>query len=808
MTGWFRDARYALRQLSKAPVFTLTAIVTLALGIGANSTIFSWMNSTLFSPVPGANPQGDLIALGRGEDNYFSYPDYLDLRDHAHTLAGLISWYIGPLDLTGQGKPQRLWAALTTANYFDALGVRPLKGRFFEPEEGQKPGGAPVAVLSYRTWQLLFEGDPNIVGRTINLNQHPYTVIGVAPPLFQGATAGLRMDLWAPFMMDQQLHSAHDAVHDRADDALSVMGVLASGITREQAQQDLTVEMQQIARAYPQEHQGRNNIVGYPMWRAPGGANQYLHTMLPPLMAIALVVLLLAGVNVANLFLVRAVARRREMAVRLSLGANRGRLVRQLLVESVLVALAGGGLAMIITTWSARSFERFIPQADLPIALNMHVDGRVLGVTFLLSTLTGIAFGLLPALRSSQIVPVAVLKEEAGTASGGRHKARLTSALVVVQITLSFLLLVCGGLFLRGFRNAQYADPGFRADHVLLSSIDLFPAGYTGDTGIAFQRELLHRLEQIPGVQSATLADWSPLGFTDDTDLITPEGYAPQRNESLEMPEMHVGPNYLRTLQIPLVAGRDINEGDNQGSQRVAVVNEKFGQQYWPGQNAIGRRIKIESNWYTVVGIAKNAKYEELDEPTRPFVYWPAFQNSIHQVVLHVLVSGDPKAYTAQVEKAVHGLNGDLPVLDEYPLTRNVEIASTGTRVAGTFAGMFGLVGLALAAIGIYGVIAYSTRQRIHEIGIRMALGAKRRDVFELVLKQGLRLTAIGMVAGILCALVLTPFLRSQLYGVAPTDVLTYFGVAIVLLVVALAACFLPAQRAAGVDPIRVLRYE
>jgi predicted permease len=403
---------------------------------------------------------------------------------------------------------------------------------------------------------------------------------------------------------------------------------------------------------------------------------------------------------------------------------------------------------------------------------------------------------------------VSVLKEEAGTASGGRHKARLTSGLVIVQIALSFLLLVCGGLFLRGFKNAQNADTGFRADHVLLATIDLFPAGYTEQTGLAFQRELLRRLEQIPGVQSATMADWSVLGFLDDTDPLNPEGYVPQRNESLDLPEMRVGPNYLETMRIPLVAGRDINAGDNQRSQRVAVVNEKFGQRYWPGRNAIGRRVQIEGDWYTVVGIAKNAKYEQLDEPAQPFVYWPSFQRYEHRVVLHVRVAGDPKTYTGQVERAVHSLNGDLPVLDEYPLARNVEIASTGTRVAGTFVGMFGVVGLLLAAIGIYGVIAYSTRQRIHEIGIRMALGAKRRDVFELILKQGLLLTAIGMGAGIVCALLLTPFLRSQLFGVAPTDVLTYCCVAAALIAVALAACFLPAQRAAGVDPIRVLRYE
>ena len=809
MQGWFRDARYALRQLRKTPTFTLTAILTLALGIGANSTIFSWMNSTLFSPVPGANPKGTLIAINRGPTDHISYLDYQDLRSHTHTLSGLIGWDMNPVNLTGAGKPQHLWAALTTENYFDVLGVKPALGRFFEAREGQTPGGAPVVVLGYRTWQMLFSGDPNIIGRTINLNQHPYTVIGVAPLFFQGASTGLRMDIWVPFMMQNQLE-AHDSIHDRGDSALAMMGVLAPGMTRNDAEQELTLEMKQIAAAFPQQHyHGRNDIITYPMWRAPEGANGYFYQMFPALLAIAFIVLLLACVNVANLFLVRAVARRREMAVRLSLGANRARLVRQLLVESVLVALAGGGMAMFFTLWSARSFSRFIPPTDIPIDLNMHVDGWVLAVTFGLSALTGIAFGLLPALRSSHIVPVAVLKEEAGTASGGRHKARLTSTLVVVQIALSFLLLICGGLFMRSLRNAQNADVGFRADHVLLSSFSLFPAGYTEKTGLAFQREALRRIKQIPGVQSATLGHWSPLGLRNSEAIITPEGYAPQRNESLLMEEMLAGPKYLETMKIPLVAGRDIQLSDTPETQMVAVVNEKFAQQYWPRQNALGRRLKIYDQWLTVVGVAKNSKYNDLDEAPKPIVYWSALQRYEEDtMVLHVRVSGDPKAYAAPVAAAIHSLNADLPVIDQFPLTRNVELSSTNTRIAGTFVGMFGIVGLLLAAIGIYGVIAYTTRQRLHEIGIRMALGAKRRDVFDLILKQGVRLAVIGMTIGILGSLALTPLLRSQLYGVTSSDPVTYLCVACAMGLVVLAACFLPARRAAQVEPVRVLRYE
>jgi predicted permease len=807
MQGWFRDARYAVRQLRKAPAFTLTAIITLALGIGANSTIFSWINSTLLSAVPGASPKTQLIAIHRGDDDDLSYPDYVDLRDHTRSLSGLAVWDVNSVDLTGTGKPLRLWVAMTSANYFDVLGVRPVLGRFFRPQEGEKPGGAPVVVLSYRTWQLLFRGDPAIVGRAINLNEHPYTVIGVTSPLFQGAATGLRMDIWAPLMMQPQLE-AHDSLHDRSDGAMEAIGTLAPGATRIQAEQELNVEMKQLAQAWPLDHRGRKDISTYPMWRAPDTANGYLSRIFPLLMAIAFVVLLLACVNVANLFLVRAVARRREMAVRLSLGANRSLLVRQLLIESILVALAGGLFAMMVTIWSSSSFERFLPPTDIPIALNMHVDGRVFAVTFLLSAITGVAFGLLPALRSSRIVPVTVLKEESGTASGGRHKARLTSVLVTVQIALSFLLLVCGALFLRSFRNAQRADVGFKSDHVLLSSIDLFPAGYTTEKGLAFERELLNRIEQIPGVKLASFSEWSPLSFRDNTDVVTPEGYAAQKNESLDMLRMKVGPRYLETMGIPLTAGRDFLATDAPGTERAAVVNEDFVQRYWPGQKAIGRRLKIYGDWFTVVGVAKNSKYQDLDEKPRPMVYTAALQGYRANIVLDVLVTGDPKLYAAPVAKAVHSMNADLPVLDQFPLSRNVELTNTGTRVAGTFVGMFGLVGLALAAIGIYGVIAYATRQRLHEIGIRMALGAKRRDVFELILKQGIYLTAVGMAVGILCSLMLTPLLRSQLYGVTPSDALTYLSVAVAMSAVALAACFLPAQRAAHADPTRVLRSE
>jgi predicted permease len=767
------------------------------------------MSSTLLSPLPGAHPANTAVIVKRGiTDSQFSYPDLVDLRAHSKSLSALVGWDIAPVDLTSTGKPQRLWASLTTADFFSGLGVRPVLGRFFGPQEEQKPGGSPVAVLSYKTWQLLFNADPQIVGRTIYLNQHPFTVIGVAPPLFQGGSTGLQMDVWAPVMMHQQLETSADSIHDRNDEWLNTIGVLAPGTTEKQAQQELTLEMKELAREYPDSHKGSNDALVIPMWRAPNSANQYLSVMLPPLMAIAVVVLLLACVNVANLFLVRAVARRREMAVRLSLGANRSRVVRQLLVESVLVALAGGGLALLVTLWSTRTFDRFVPPGDLPIELNMHVNGLVLAVTFILSTLTGIGFGLLPALRSSRIVPLTVLKEETGTSSGGRHKARLTSALVVAQIALSFLLLICGGLFIRSFQKAQNADPGFSADHVLLSSVNLYPAGYTAETGLAFQRELLKRIQAISGVQSVSMSGWSPLGFDYSRENIQPDGYVLQRDESPAILVDRVGPNFLETLGIPLVAGRDFNLSDTPDSLPVIVVNEAFAQRYWLGKNPLGRRVKVEGKWYTVAGIAKNSKYRSLEEPATPLLYWSYSQHYRGNFVLDVQVKGNPNRYAERVAAAVHSLNPDLPVVDQYPLSRDVQLATTGDRIAGTFVGMFGLVGLTLAAIGIYGVIAYTTRQRLHEIGIRMVLGAKRRDVFDLVLRQGVRMAGIGIGVGLVCSLIFTPILCKRLYEVTSTDPLTYLCVGFGLCTVALAACFIPARRASQVEPITVLRYE
>jgi predicted permease len=812
MKGLWQEVGYGWRTLRKNPGFTTLAVLTLALGIGANTTIFSWINSTLLNPIPGARDASRIVSLTLGgtvvDPGQFSYPDYVDLRAGSRTFSGLAAFAFRALDLTGTGRPERLWAADVSANYFDVLGVLPILGRAFVPAEDRKPGGAPVVVLSYSLWQRRFGGDDRILGRTIFLNQHPFTVVGVAPAAFQGTMTGLRTDLWVPVMMQQQVAGAWDWIHDRGDRELMLQGRLAPGASVQQARDEMNLLMQHLAEAFPDSHFGHKEVQIYPLWRGPNGANAYLHVLLPMLMGMAGVVLLLACANVANLLLVRSVARRREIAIRMSIGASRWQVVRQLLVESLLLALAGGGVAMLITAWTAGTFADFIPATSFPVSLDVRANRTVLLAALIISVITGVVFGVLPALRASSLDPVTTLKEEAGSASSGRCKARLTSALVVAQLAMSLLLLVSAGLFIRAFRRAQQLDPGFNPNHVLIASYDLFPAGYNRQKGIEFHRQLLAKLKDLPGVQSVSLADAIPLGFVRNMEMVKLEGYEPRPHEAIDIRSAAIAPEYLRTMQIALLAGREFTTQDNDDAQPVAVVNQALVDRYWPQQDAIGKRVWAEGHWSTIVGVAADSDYDELNEQPRPFLYLPLLQHYTSHPIIHARVAGDPLAFAPVLEKAVHELNADLPLFDVDSLLARVQVASANARIAGTFVGAFGVLALILATVGIYGVIAYTTRQRTREIGIRVALGARQGDVFRLVVGQGLRLTLSGLVIGLVLSLTLTRFLRSQLFGIAATDSLTFTGVAVLLCAVALAACYIPARRASRVDPVHALRKE
>jgi predicted permease len=534
------------------------------------------------------------------------------------------------------------------------------------------------------------------------------------------------------------------------------------------------------------------------------------------LMIIAGLVLLLACANVANLMLVRSMSRRRELAIRLSMGATRWRLVRQLLVESMMLALAGGAVALLITLWTAGTFMKFIPTTDFPISLNIRADRTVLLATMVISVLTGVIFGILPALRASSEAPVAVLKEDTGTASGGLRKARLASGLVVAQISLSLVLLICAGLFIRSFMNAQQINPGFNPDNVLVASYDLFTARYSDEQGAEFDRELVARLAALPGVQSAALTNRVPLGFGGGSSAVKPEGYVPQANESTETQVAIITPDYFQTLQIPIVKGRDFTLQDAKSSQRVAIVSESFVNRYWPNQDAVGKQLNsdLTHEWFTVVGVARDSKVNGLNEKPTPFLYLPEYQvdRTDHpggsEMIIVARTTGDPLASAMTVENTIHGMNADIVVFDLTSLEAREQISSFPQRIAGTFVGAFGLVALVLAAVGIYGVTAYTTRQRTHEIGIRMALGASKKDILRLVLGHGLRLTLAGVILGLAASLALTRFLGSMLLGVTSTDALTFSSVAILLCAVALAASFIPARRAMRVDPTVALRHE
>lgn len=812
MKNLWLDVRYALRQLRSSPGFTLTAVLTLALGIAAASTIYSWINSTLLDPIPGVAHTGNMVTIQRGERSEyptppFSYADYVDLRDGTTTFSGLLGYHDDYMALTGNGKPIRVYGALTTANYFEALGVKPILGRSLSDTAANERAGAAEVVLGYDLWQHQFGGDPAIVGKTIQINLHAYTIAGVAPRGFEGCKSGLRTDLWIPLGMDREVWGSA-RIGDRGVSWLNVLGALRPGVNRRQAENELNLLMQRIAERYPDSHQGNNRISFDPLWRSPFGANVYLSGTLPILLGLACVLMLLACANVADLLLVRSVARRREFAIRLSMGASRWRLVRQLMAENLMIALAGGAVALAITLWTSRTLGSFLPSNALPLDIHGSVDGKVLLATFLVACLTAVLSGAVPAMRASALSPVSVLKDEALSTSGGLGKSRLASGLASAQIALSLILLACAGLFVRSLVNAEKSYPGFDANHVLLVSFDLDPIGFSDEKAVEFDRQAVERVRALPGVESVALADFSPLSFTIHSDGVIPEGYVPRVHESVEADRGNAWPGYLRTMRTPLLEGRDFTEADNADAQRVAIVNKAFADRYWPGQDAIGKRIEFRGRWHTVAGVAANAKYRRLTYDVAPLILLPLMQHYQSPLILHVRTSGDPMALAPAVDEAIHGLNRDLPVFNVTTLKQSMEMGSVFQRIGVVLAGVFGLLAMLLAAVGVYGVVAYTTRQRTHEIGIRIALGAAKGDVFKQVLRQGLRLALIGLAAGFAASLILTRYLRGMLYGVGTADWLTFTTAGAALCAVTLIACFVPARRAASVEPAEALRIE
>ncbi|HXU20429.1 MAG TPA: ABC transporter permease [Verrucomicrobiae bacterium] len=806
MAGLLQDIRFALRQLRKSPGFAITATAMLAVAICANSTVFSWMDGTMLRPIPGARDAGELVSLQRGERNFsptppFSYLDYRDLREQNHTLAGILAYHNDWIALTGGAQPERVYIANVSANYFDVLGIKPVLGRFFLPEEESR--AIPNVVLGYSLWKTRYSKDPAIVGKSIEVARHPVTVIGVAPEGFTGAAPGLRDDLWVtldPLGTDPWRMTHRDSVW------LILIGRLRPGVSRGQAAQDLDTQMNHIVAAYPDQHLGDNRITLDPMWRSPFGANGYMAATLPILLAFAGLVLLLTCANVATLTLVRFVSRRRELAIRQSLGANRMQLVRQMVLEGVALSIVAGAAALLLTSWTSKTFAWFFRASSAPIILNGSMDYNVVIGIAVFSLLAGMLCCALPAWRSSYAPAVEVLKAESASISGGSRNRKLLSALVVTQIALSLPLLLCSGLLLRTLRNLADANPGFEQDHILTASVGLNIAGYSNDEAQLIRHKILDRVSALPGVKVASLTDWIPMTLIQKRNDAYPEGYVPHPHESLLVENAEVGPRYFESLHIPILEGREFTLNDDEKAPSVIIVDQTAARHYWPGEDPLGKRLRIWGSLHTVVGVARNSTHTFVNESPEPMIYMSFFQHPGYETMVQVKTQGNPVDLEPAVENAIHEIDPRLPVFDVRSMRESTHLASTFAVIESTLAGMFALIGLVLAVTGIYGVVTYRTQMRTHEIGVRMALGASRVDVLRLVLLQGAWLTGVGLALGLAFALGLTRLIARLLYGIGANDPFTMASVVMLLGAMSLLACYFPARRAMRRNPVTAIR--
>src|ERR1700677_1951519 len=810
--AWFeqlgRDVLYALRQLRKSPGFAITATAMLAVAICANSTVFSWIDGTMLRPIPGARNTGDLVSLQRGERNFsptppFSYLDYRDLHEQNHTFAGILAYHHDWITLTDGAQPERVYIANVSANYFDVLGIKPMLGRFFLAEEETRPA-VPSVVLGYALWELRHSPAPAIVGKTIEIARHPVTVIGVAPEGVVGAMPGIREDLWVtldPLGTEvwRMTHRSGGAVW------LNVIGRLRPGVSRGQAAQDLNTVMHNIVAAFPDDHLGDNRITLDPMWRSPFGANGYMAATLPILLAFAAVVLLLTCANVATLTLVRFVSRRRELAIRQSLGANRIQLVRQMMLEGAVLSIVAGAVALVLTSWTSKTFAWFFPANSNPLILNGSMDHKVVIGIAVSSLLVGLLCGALPAWRSAHAPAIEVLKAESASISGGSRNRKLLSGLVVAQIALSLPLLLCSGLLLRTLRNLAGANPGFEQDHILTATVGLNIAGYSHDEEQVIRHKILDRVSALPGVKVASLTDWIPMTLSHKGVDACPEGYVPHPHESLQVVHAEVSPRYFESLHIPILEGREFTPDDDEKAPRVLIVDQTAARRYWPGQDPLGKELRVWGSLFTVVGVVRNSIHTFVNESPEPMVYMSFFQVG-YETMVQVKTEGNPVDLEPAVENAIHEIDTRLPVFDVRSMRESTQMASSFAVIESTLAGMFALIGLVLAITGIYGVVAYRTQMRTHEFGIRMALGASRVDVLRLVLVQGLWLAGTGLALGLAFALGLTRLIARLLYGISGNDPVSVVSVVMLLGAMSLLACYLPAHRAMRRNPVTAIR--
>ena len=820
MENLWKDLRHAMRALVKSPGFAVVAMLALGLGIGANTAIFSVFHGMLWRPLAVKDPQ-QIVAVAtqvRGVDFplNLSYPDVQDYRQMKAVFSDLIAYTPSPVNFGAEGRPERAWVELVSGNYFSMLGLEAAKGRTFAPDEGWVPNKDALIVLGYKYWQRRFGGDESVIGRTVQVNQHPFTIIGVAPESYHGAYYFLEPDFYMPLTTVGLLDAEQkDVLNDRKASYLRVLGRLQPGVTAAQAMAAAGPLDQRLAKEFPDARKDTTTLVIPELKARPEpGLGGFMSKAVAVFMSLVGLVLLIACANVANLILARANGRRKEIATRTALGASRWRMARQLLTESVLLALCGGMVGLVFARWAAMGLMSIHIPSDIPLRLfDLRMDWRIFAFSFAAALMTGVVAGLVPALQASRTNLADILKAggRSGGASAGHHRFR--NALVVAQVAVSLLLLACAGFFIRSFQNSANTDMGFRPDHTLMMSIDIGLQGYTEERGQQFYKQLRDRVKSLPGVRDASISAHIPMGYDNSLVNVFPEGQVTDDKAKTETAfDDMVQPNYFHTEGVPVIEGREFTEADTATVPKVAIINEMFAKTIWPGQDPIGKTFRTERNGpvIQVVGLTRTGKYVFLYETPQLYVYFPMAQHYASGATLVVFTESDPQRLVEPVREQIRELDAGLPVFDVTTMEEHVKYGKPllPARLGAMLVGAFGLLGLVLASVGVYGVVSYSVSQRTQEIGIRSALGAQRLSVLGMVLKQGMKMALIGTGIGIALAFALFRGLHSVLYGVKSTDVVTLTTVSVLLLGVAFLASYLPAVRATRVDPVVALREE
>ncbi|HVC19708.1 MAG TPA: ABC transporter permease [Vicinamibacterales bacterium] len=821
MAALWQDVRYAARMLRRQPGFAAVAVLSLALGIGANTTIFSLLNSIFFHPLPVAEPSRlvDVFTTDARNPGFLpvSFDNFKDYRDQTEAFSGALAYQFVPISLGAERgeQPQVVAGQIVTGNYFSLLGVTPALGRFFLPEEDQVPDRNPVVVLGNALWRTRYGADRGIVGRTIQVNGMAFTVIGVAPRAFIGTDTGVRVALWVPMMMHHRVLPLDAETFDsRRALMFSVIARLKPGVSTAQAASQVQAVGERLAQAYPTDNKGRGGRI-VPLAEAAVNPNIRGVFKLAGLILMTVVglVLLIACANVASLLLARATARRREIAVRVSLGASRWRLARQLVTESLLLSLAAGGLGLVLGVWARDLLLGLAPAPNGPFVIDLGggFDLRVLGFTLAVAVVTGVLFGLAPAIQATRPDLVVDLKERSSQVSDMRSHFSLRKILVVAQVALSFVALVGSGLFLRSLHNAQQINPGFRTGHLALVTFNVQAQGYSQPRGEAFYRQVLDRVQGLPGVRRASLSTMLPLSGGGFMRSVFIEGQAaPPGGNGVLVLTNTVTPGYFETMGIRLRTGRMFASTDIAGGPRVAIINETMAKKFWPAGDAVGHRFRFfgQDDPLQIVGVVADSKFGTLGEQPQSCAYTPMAQSYAGQVSLEAWTTGDPAAALGTIRSAVQGLDPNLPLTGVTTMNQVLDQSLVAARLGAITLGAFGLLALVLAAIGLYGVMAYLVTQRTQEIGVRMALGARAADVRWLVVRQGMVLALAGIGVGAGAGLLLARAASGLLYNVSAIDAPTFVVIPLLLGTVALLATILPARRATRIDPMLALRCE